>query len=90
MGMINSEEFQNLITIRLLWSNGGQDVNGEHRAVIRRIYAQGIPEIILCKVLRQTSGNFNGIFERHGGSLESGADADAASEEDVVMPEGFW
>jgi hypothetical protein len=89
MGRISSQEFQKLVTIRLLWSNGGQNVNDEHRAVIRRIYAQGIPEIILCKVLRQTSGNFKGMFERHGGSLESGADADAAGEDNVLMPEGF-
>jgi hypothetical protein len=46
MGMISSEEFQNLITIRLLWSKGGQNVNDEHRRVIRRMYAQGIPEIM--------------------------------------------
>jgi hypothetical protein len=89
MGRISSQEFQKLVAIRLLWSNGGQNVNDEHRAVIRPIYDQGIPEIILCKVLRQASGNFKGRFERHGGSREWGADADAAGEDDVVMPEGF-
>jgi hypothetical protein len=88
MGLISSEEFQKLVAIRLLWSNGGQNINDEHRAVIRGIYSQGIPEIMLCKVLRQTSRNFKGMFERHGGSLESGAVADAG-EDDVVMPEGF-
>jgi hypothetical protein len=90
MNLISSEEFQNVIRIRLLWRDGGQNVNDEDRGVIRRMYAQGIPEIVLSKVLRQTLDNFRRMFEGHGGSLASGADADVAGgEDDVLMPEGF-